>query len=570
MSLRQVGKEGGYRILLPALMLVLAWAGLGCAEPSGVAGLSHQEALRQGEAMYRFGILPSGEPMQAIVQGDIPVDGTMFSCESCHLRGGLGALEGKIITLPTNGRELYKPYIKAAEETLPKWGSMHPSMQPKELRPAYTDETLARVLWVGEDPAGRVLSYTMPRYELDERDMAILVYYLKNLSAELSPGVDPTTLRFATVYSEDADPQRVEVMLGVLDAHVRANNGQSRLQERRAKEGPFYKKKKSTAYRKWTLERWVLKGDPSTWPDQLEEYYRKQPVFALLGGMVPGSWQPIHEFCEKNRIPNVLPITDYPVISGSDWYTVYFSKGHYQEGEGAARFLRTQDEETRSRPIIQVFRDDLRGQTLAKGFRETWQLLGQSPAEERPLAAGAELDKGLLGGIYAEHPSATVLLWLEPRDLEAIKIPEQGQGRVLIGSARMLEGHLGKIPETLRQSLYLTYPYRLPEDMAKGELVLRSWLKMKKLSLSDLRVQSDMYFVGWMLAGVTMMMENDFFRENFLDAIDMMNDETYAIVTYPRLSFGQGQRYASKGCYLIQLGPGPQPELIPRSEWVIH
>jgi hypothetical protein len=42
------------------------------------------------------------------------------------------------------------------------------------------------------------------------------------------------------------------------------------------------------------------------------------------------------------------------------------------------------------------------------------------------------------------------------------------------------------------------------------------------------------------------------------------------VADYERLSFGPGQRFSSKGCYLIQLGPGLEPELLPRSEWVSH
>jgi hypothetical protein len=39
---------------------------------------------------------------------------------------------------------------------------------------------------------------------------------------------------------------------------------------------------------------------------------------------------------------------------------------------------------------------------------------------------------------------------------------------------------------------------------------------------------------------------------------------------YLRLSFGPGQRYASKGCFIMQVGPGASPALIRKSEWVIH
>ena len=162
---------GGARGFLAPLAGVLCLATLLAAvvspaagnDPS-VPGLSREETLRLGERIYRHGILPSGEPTTAAVPGGISVDGTMFSCVSCHLRSGLGSLEGEVLTPPTNGNVLYKPW-DSMQEIARQWsGGMGASKKrymhyltrgkggdfPK--RPAYTDETLADAIRGRSEP----------------------------------------------------------------------------------------------------------------------------------------------------------------------------------------------------------------------------------------------------------------------------------------------------------------------------------------------------------------------------------------------------------------------------------
>ncbi len=556
------------------LMLVLScvsMAGLYAQESEGPAGTSREEALRLGERMYREGILPSGEPMKAIVQGDIPVTGTMFSCESCHLRSGVGSIEGTVITLPTNAGWLFQPYqgARMSSESRERMPS-HLGREP--FRPAYTDESLAKALRTGRDPGGRELNPVMPRYLLRGADLDLMVFYLENLSAEPSPGVTDTTLSFATVVTGDVSSEDREAFLATLQAHITSANAQSRPNERRARQGPWYKEEKFTAYRRLSLAVWELEGEPETWRRQLEDHYGKEPVFALLSGISTRDWRPIHEFCEENRIPNLFPITDFPVVSESDWYTLYFSKGWYQEGETAARYIRGLEDLTDETPIVQVYRDEPVGQALAGGFREARVKLGQIPVEERVLRQGEAVTADLWKEIVAGKNESLVLIWLGPGEISSVaalgEVPSPPQK--IFFSGRRLVDDLDSLPDSVRDIAHVTYPYTFPGEKERSDLAASQWLKARKIPITNERLQFRLYFVGWMLSGIVKMMRHDFYRDYFLDEVDMMRDEYYAIPTYWRLSFGPGQRYASKGCYIAQVPRGADAKPIKVTGWVVH
>ena len=535
-----------------------------------VSGYPAEEAMRHGERMYREGILPSGEPMRAVVQEDIEVDGSMFSCQSCHLRSGMGSIEGTVITYPTCGSWLYKP-LQGAEMKPESQARVPSRLDPPPFRPAYTDETLARAIRVGKDPNGRVLNHVMPRYLISNRDMDILVYYLKNLSAEWSPGVDDTTIRFATVIAPDVAEVDRAAMLGPLEAHIRDHNSQVRHEERRSKGAPFYKEEKYVPYRRYALSVWQLEGAPESWPAQLEARYAEEPVFALLGG-IAGDWAPIHAFSERHQIPSLLPITDHPVISESDWYTVYYSKGYFQEGETAARFLRRAEGIDGGAPVVQVHRGDREGRELAAGFSEARRSMRLPPPEEVVVEADTVVDAAFWTELSAAHPGAVIAAWLGPGEIEALsELPAGETLPAAVFASWSLGGDaLLQLPQRLRDITWITYPRSFPEDEVRSRAATESWLRAKGLEVTNFDIQARMYFLGWTLAPMVKMMRDDFYRDYFLDKLDMMRDQYYAIAVYPRLSFGPGQRYASKGCYVVQVAGEDEPRLEKRSTWVIH
>lgn len=172
-----------------------------------------------------------------------------------------------------------------------------------------------------------------------------IIVFLVHLpcSSEVSPGVSETTLQFATIITDDVRPEDRDAMPAPLEYYIRNRNIQTQANSGRAQSGSgravgeSVSRSRELAGLILSLSRWTLKGPPETWRSQLEEYYSKEPVFAMIGGITRGDWKPIHEFSETQ----------------TDWYTLYLSKGYYQEGEGVARYLNRMNDMLKSKVIVQ-------------------------------------------------------------------------------------------------------------------------------------------------------------------------------------------------------------------------
>ena len=520
-----------------------------------------------GRRMYREGILPSGDPLTAVVKGDIRVDSTVFTCVSCHLRSGIGSFEGGVLTPPTTGKYLYNP-VKAP------LASKFSTVPPR--RPAYTDESLASVLRGGVDPAGRILDYVMPRYHLHDEEMSILVAYLKSLSGDYSPGVTSNTLTFATVITDDVPAGQAELMYSSLEKLIRQKNNMATTlakDPRKARMAEAMLVSGEVAYKRIKLLSWRLKGSPESWQAQLQEYYDKEPVFALLGGISSGPWQPVHDFCESRGLPSLLPITDLPVVSDKDWYTLYFSKGAFQEGEAAARYL-NRTLSNAGGGILQITGSSNRSKALAKGFRQTWlELRGDMPKELNPDKGESMqklADKSFMSGV------AAVLIWLEPEKAKLeLKFLEAFPGPLFLPGGEVDFSRL-ELSDALRGRIFFTYPFRLPEDEKKYDAYTDPIFIDSPKDLQSKKIIKQVYSIYQVLNQALVELKGGYYRDSLLDVLGMGmgggmgSSADTGFPLYERFSFGPGQRYASKGCYVVQLPKGPSLNPVRLSEWVIH
>lgn len=568
-------------LTLLALFLLFGASGALSAVPSAtdpvpddpdplLAGLSEAEILRLGERMYRDGILPSGEIMIGYIHGDIEVDGGAFSCESCHLRAGLGSYEGGVETPPTTGRELYRPYYRPPSLHDVDLGGRYIYAKTIQQRPAYTRDALKYALRFGEDPAGVQFNEVMPRYPLGDRDMAILVRYLELLSREFSPGASPTNFRFATIITDDVDPAERKALLERVERFIYEQNQQVGMYRKFIKTGYTPTGDMKYAFHSASLKVWELAGPPDTWQRQLADYLERDRVLAVLGGISNQSWQPIHDFCEAQRLPCLYPITNLPVVSDDDWYTFYFNKGYYQEGEAAARFFWRRKADAR---VLQLIQNTPASRALAAGFAAGRSELGLPLSESLTVDAAGLDDLQTLADQLAKRRPEVLLVWGDAELISALSaLLGEDASRLACVSSSLAGRALLEIPDLLRERVYITWPFRLKpfigDEEGTGKLASNP-IKTTWQSLGAPRIASRTATMLEKMVTVGLRdLENDLFRDNLLDVLSTQMDRV--VFDYERLSFGPGQRYSSKGCYLMQLGPGPKPELIPRSDWVIH
>lgn len=490
-------------------------AGAWASEPGG------ESAVELGRRIYRDGIGAEGKPVTALVQGDVPFDGTQFACVSCHRRSGWGATEGGVIVLPVTAPALFAP----------RSGGYRP-------RPAYTKERLVGAIRDGVDPDGQAFDPLMPRYDLTDKEANALAAYLGSLSATPSPGVTDDEIHIATVVTAEVPAERRNAMLEVIDTYFQEKNALTRNERRRLETAPFYRASKDRAYRTWVLHPWSLGSDPGSWRAELEALYGREPVFALVSGVSSGDWRPIHEFCESQEIPCLLPNTDRPKVSESDYYTTYFSKGLSFDAQIVAADIK---DEATIRKVLQVYRDDGPGRVAADELR---RLLG--PGKEivdLVLRTGDPVDDGLLRGYDV------VALWLNADDLAAIPSPLSR----LYFSVTLLGEGLERIPSTMRSNGYLVQPFRLPREREGRLKRARAWLSGRDIQLIDERLQEQTYFACLMLAEGLKHIRQYYYREYFIETLEHAERMTTFSAFYPRLSIGPGQRYLAKGAYLVSL-----------------
>ena len=568
-------------------------AGLPCSavtEESG--GTPDADPLAIGQRIYREGILPAGEALRGVGQAGVTLSGKDAACATCHRRSGYGSSEGPIevraITSPALFGERVAPAAPGSPPPVappvaasPGTTAGHPSAAEaaranaqalraartamfagSRPRPAYDDASLARSIREGIDVTGRVMDAAMPRYALDAAALASLTAYLKTLSATASPGVTEVAVHFATVIQPGTDSAQRRAVVELLQVYFHDRNDGLRDEVRRQQAGGV---NLGRTYREWVLHVWDLKGASDTWGAQLEAFNRQQPVFALVSGLGRDSWRPIHEFSEHFGVPCVFPQVEVPVVDGSGFYTVYLSQGVTLEAQALAKYLRDAGERG---SVLQVYRRDDASATAAAAFRKAWAA-AESDLEDRELEASP--GAGFWQQLAHEASGATLVLWLRPEDLahaQALTAAASRVKAVYLSSGLIADQRTGITPDAAGR-LRLIYPQDLPAVREARLEVVKRWMHNNGIEVTDEKVQLNAYLAATVVGMQVSHSKDIYSREFLLERMEHQLGTALELSIYPHLSLGPGQRFASKGSYVVRVDGDGDRQLSLLSDWIV-
>jgi len=281
---------------------------------------------------------------------------------------------------------------------------------------------------------------------------------------------------------------------------------------------------------------------------------RVEPVFAVVSGIGRSTWEPVHRFCESEHVPCLFPNVDVPVVREADFYPAYFSRGVFLEADLMAEWLKTGNTGAAPGRLVQVFRQRDIGMAAAAALRtaaKTWE------AVDRELPQAAE--PGDLAAALSDIGAGDVLvLWLRPDDLKAlpVKVPPAA---VVLMSGLMGGMESAPLAGDWLHRVHMSYPIDLPERRLARMNFPYGWFKVQHIPLVSERVQVNTYLACVVTSETVGHLFDSFVPEYLLERLEMMVSRRLANAYFPRLGLAPGQRFASKGGYVVHFDEHASP-----------
>jgi hypothetical protein len=95
-----------------------------------------------------------------------------------------------------------------------------------------------------------------------------------------------------------------------------------------------------------------------------------------------------------------------------------------------------------------------------------------------------------------------------------------------------------------------------------------SWFRIRKIPLVAQQVQADTYLACGLVSETLSHMVDAFVRDYLVERLEMALDHRALTGYYPRLTLAPGQRFASKGGYIVRFSDPEGPRVAALGDWI--
>jgi hypothetical protein len=318
--------------------------------------------------------------------------------------------------------------------------------------------------------------------------------------------------------------------------------------------------------RRWELHVWRLTGAPETWDAQLRAKLAAEPVYAVISGVGGRTWAPVQTFCEAEELPCLFPNQDLPVDREGDFDSLYLSKGVLLEAELIAHELRARQDKTALHRVVQIYRAGDVGKDAAAALHLALREDGMTVID-KSVAAGASGHE-LAALLSATGPGDVLVLWLRAKDIVALGTPAAGLPVVYM-SGRMAGLEDAPLPAAWRGITHMAYPFDLPDHRRVQVDYPLGWFRMEQIPVVAEQAQADTYLVCAILSEAINHMVDTFVRDYLVERIEESLEHRIITGYYPRLALAPGQRFASKGGFVVHFRSPNGTRVVADSGWII-
>jgi len=284
----------------------------------------------------------------------------------------------------------------------------------------------------------------------------------------------------------------------------------------------------------------------------------------VLSGLGGSNWAPVHEFCEHQAIPCLFPNVEVPVVADHDFYSLYFSKAVLLEAQLIAKAM-AGDAHPGQVAVQQIYRAGDSGEPAAAALAAELKERGFTVSNESlPTRAPKRV---LTAAVSHGAASQILVLWLRPADIAALG--PATPGRVTVYMSGLMGGlEDSPLPAGWRTRTLMAYPFDLPDKRGVRLDYPLGWFKFRHIPVVAQQVQADTYLACGLVSETVNHMVDAFVREYLIERVEMALDHRALTGYYPRLTLAPGQRFASKGGYIVRFADPAGARLTPVGEWI--